>query len=270
MDISPISKTWETALRRLADGRYDEGAFSPSERRPQTIRDYDCAGFMGGKGKPDQETDLWMTTDLADEYMRVLMTSLVVDVDEKVCVYPTCVLDSLHRFKGQELLRQIEELMSVGDKLPQPDNLHTFDRLVFLVFDEPSRHYTTMVVWPKEERVVLYDSFYGKRSAGEAEGLIKGWLEAMGNLRGSGKVPQWKYFSGDQGSFQQTNSNDCGAVAAMAARCAVIGEVLRPASGTAFAVTKLARDFRFRIVAEVLANKINPEDSEIPAWLQGS
>ncbi|RMY09281.1 hypothetical protein D0868_04332 [Hortaea werneckii] len=144
-------------------------------------------------------------------------------------------------------------------------SFRSFERIVLPVWTDKPAHWSVIIIEPAKHVISHFDPLQGTAGAEPLQdigGLIRGWI---------GGVKQWKSEKWqqvqEQRVLQQQDSNDCGPISLCIIRLA-LAEDARPADVADASVNNVGAVFRRRIMAELIANKVNPQDADIPQTLR--
>jgi Ulp1 family protease len=138
------------------------------------------------------------------------------------------------------------------------DNFHDFERIVIAVHTRNPDHWSVIYVEPSARTIAQMDPIAGLAGKGpltNVKGLVRVW-------NGGQEVGDtWKMRT-ERNILQQFNNNDCGPLSLLFMRMALM-EQARPMKMSVDGAKEVGRRFRRRLMAELVANKLNPKDSDI-------
>lgn len=122
-----------------------------------------------------------------------------------------------------------------------------------------------IIVEPAKHVISHFDPLRGTAGAKplqDIDGLTRGWI---------GGVKQWKSEKWlqvqEHKAQQQQDRNDFGPISLCVIRLA-LAEDVRPANVADASFNNVGAAFRRRIMAELIANKVNPQDADISSTLR--
>ncbi|RMZ29950.1 hypothetical protein D0859_05945 [Hortaea werneckii] len=134
-----------------------------------------------------------------------------------------------------------EEALSIAfARASSTQTFRSFERIVFPVWTDRPTHWSVIIIEPAKHVISHFDPLQGTAGAEPLQdigGLIRGWI---------GGVKQWKSEK----------------------RAATLAEDVRPADVADASFNNVGAAFRRRIMAELIANKVHPQDADIPSTLR--
>ncbi|KAI7268121.1 hypothetical protein KC345_g7716 [Hortaea werneckii] len=262
VQINPISKAWMMAVTRFCRSSIALPDDLPDETR-LVLNAFKHRSNMGAY----INSGVAVADDTITAYLNLLNNYSVEQKKNVVFINPDCF---------QHLRKEAEGGVTditqewTKSKPVTAGTVMTFDAII--IVSPGDFHFVPCVVKPKARTVEFWDSIPGAEVDGARVKVVIDWIDRLVNGRGIAFLSgDWRIVPVEEKRriYQASDSNDCGPIACIQARAFMFGKTVEhiPKSDKDALETRGSM-YRSRILAEVIAGRINPKDNDIPKWLQ--